>query len=125
MLIAELEHWYGALRMLIVSWEEREDDSAPILDMFGYTGSPSYHASEKKKVGIWSSCVQQKIKAFWAGVSDTFPRYEHFKDVLLEKYRHHGGDGSGSSSGNSFRGIVRPEPKTTKPRATVCGRLFF
>lgn len=105
-LLAELEHWYEAVRVLVVSWEEREDDCATILNMYGCTGSPSCRASEKKQRDIWPRWVLQTVWAFWAEVPATFPRYEHLKNVLLERYKRHGGDGGGSSSGHSFRGIV-------------------
>lgn len=112
-LLAELEHWYEAARVLIVSFEEREDDCAAILDMFRCTGSPSYRASKEKLVGTWPRWVLQKTEDFWADVPATFPRYEHLEAVLLEKYNQHGGDGRGSSNGNSFHGIVFVRERVT------------
>ena len=119
-LLAELEHWYEAARVLIVSWEEREDDCATILDMFGCSGSPSNRASEKNLVDIWPRGVLKNITSFWAEVPATFPRHEHLKGVLLQKYEHHGGDGGGGSSESSFRGIVFVRERvTTHVLATV------
>lgn len=121
-LLEELEHWYEAVKTLVVSWEEGEDEAATILDMFGCTGSPSFNASEQKQGNVWPTNVLQKTRAFWAGVPATFPRYEHLKDVLLEKYNHHGGNGGGgdnssstasSGSGKSFRGIVFVRQRVT------------
>ena len=119
-LFAELEHWYEAVKTLVVSWEEGEGEASTILDMFGCTGSPSYRAStEKKKENVWPTHVLQKTSAFWARVPATFPRYEHLKDVLLEKYKHHGGGGGGGggdnsgSSGKTFRGIVFVRQRVT------------
>ncbi|CBJ26151.1 DEAD box helicase [Ectocarpus siliculosus] len=108
LLLAELEHWYEAVKVLVVSWEEREDDAATILDMFGCTGSPSDRAASE---AVWPGDVRQKISAFWEAVPGTFPRYEKLKNVLLDKYDHHGGDGSSSGGGGGggkkgFRGIV-------------------
>ncbi|CAN0503540.1 unnamed protein product [Ectocarpus sp. 8 AP-2014] len=111
LLLAELEHWYEAVKTMVVSWEEREDDAATILDMFGCTGSPSHRAASE---AVWPGDVRQKISAFWEAVPGSFPRYEKLKNVLLDKYDHHGGDGSSSSSGGGgggggkkgFRGIV-------------------
>ncbi|CBJ26154.1 ATP-dependent RNA helicase, putative [Ectocarpus siliculosus] len=102
-MLAELEHWYEAVRALVVSWEEREDEAAIILDMFGCTGSPSHRAPPE---AVWPGDVRQKISAFWEAVPRMFPRFEHLKKVLLDKYDHHGGDGSGSSDGEAFLGIV-------------------
>ena len=113
-LLAELEHWYEAIKTLVVFWEESEDEAATILDMFGCTGSLSYNASTREKGDVWPSHVLQNIRAFWAGVPATFPRYEHLKDVLLEKYKHHGGDGGGGGGGGrSFRGIVFVRQRVT------------
>ncbi|CAB1117769.1 unnamed protein product [Ectocarpus sp. CCAP 1310/34] len=106
LLLAELEHWYEAVKTMVVSWEEREDDAATILDMFGCTGSPSHRAASE---AVWPSDVRQKISAFWEAVPRTFRRYDKLKNVLLDKYDHHGGDGSSSGGGGGkkcFRGIV-------------------
>ncbi|CAN0065109.1 unnamed protein product, partial [Ectocarpus sp. 4 AP-2014] len=109
-MLTELEHWYEAVKVLVVSWEEREDEAATILDMFGCTGSPSHRAAPK---AVWPGDVRQKISAFWEAVPRTFPRFEHLKNVLLDKYDHHGGDGSGSSDGEAFRGIVFVRQRVT------------
>ncbi|CAM9514269.1 unnamed protein product [Ectocarpus fasciculatus] len=101
LLLAELEHWYEAVKTMVVSWEEREDDAATILDMFGCTGSASHSPACE---AIWPEDVRQKISAFWEAVPATFPRYEKLKNVLLDKYDHHGGDGSSSSSSSSDDG---------------------
>ncbi|CAN0559765.1 unnamed protein product [Ectocarpus sp. 12 AP-2014] len=107
LLLAELEHWYEAVKTMVVSWEEREDDATTILDMFGCTGSPSHRAASE---AVWPGDVRQKISAFWEAVPERFPRYEKLKNVLLDKYDHHGGDGSSSGGGGGgkkgFRGIV-------------------
>ncbi|CAN0403574.1 unnamed protein product, partial [Ectocarpus sp. 12 AP-2014] len=109
-MLAELEHWYEAVKVLVVSWEEREDEAATILDMFGCTRSRSHPAAPK---AVWPGDVRQKVSAFWEAVPRTFPRFEHLKNVLLDKYNHHGGDGSGSSDGEAFRGIVFVRQRVT------------
>lgn len=105
--LAEMEHWYEAVKTLVVSWEEAEDEATTILEMFGCTGSAKFRTSTQQRE-VWPARVRQKISAFWAEVPDTFPRYEHLKKVIMEKYDHHGGGGisSSGSGGTSFRGIV-------------------
>ncbi|CAM9357857.1 unnamed protein product, partial [Scytosiphon promiscuus] len=118
-MLAELEHWYEAVKILVVSWEERQDDAATILDMFGCTGSVSQRRSEQQHKQqnrpVWPVHVLQKVTAFWAEVPRDFPRYEHLKEVLVEKHKQHGGDGSGGgdSGGKSFRGIVFVRQRVT------------
>ncbi|CAM9616267.1 unnamed protein product [Ectocarpus fasciculatus] len=109
-MLVELEHWYEAVKVLVVSWEEREDEAATILDIFGCTGSASHRAASE---AVWPGDVRQKIWAFWKAVPRTFPRFEHLKNVLLDKYDHHGGDGSGSDDGEAFRGIVFVRQRVT------------
>ncbi len=49
----------------------------------------------------------EKISAFWEEVPGRLPCYEQLKEKLLEKYEHHGGDGSSTGrKGKAFRGIV-------------------
>lgn len=144
LMLAELEHWYEAVKTLVVSWEEAEDEATTILDMFGCTGSPKFSTSDQHRE-IWPDHVRQKISAFWHEVPETFPRYEHLKGVLLDRYDHHGGGGSGGgdggggggggSGGTSFRGIVfvrqrmtthalahviHNDPRLASPFSTAC-----
>ncbi|CAN0455607.1 unnamed protein product, partial [Hapterophycus canaliculatus] len=110
-MLAELEYWYEAVKILVVSWEEREDDAATILDIFGCTGSASQRRSEHhqpERQPVWPTSVLKMISAFWAGVPEDFPRYEHLKGVLLKKYDQHGASGSSGGDGGKkgFRGIV-------------------
>ncbi|CAM9463214.1 unnamed protein product [Pylaiella littoralis] len=126
--LAELEHWYEAIKTLVVSWEEREDHAATILDIFGCTGSPAFHQStlkqqQQRKMDVWPGWVVQKIRAFWEQVPKAFPRFEHLKKALLDKYEHHGGSGNPSGvgrpsaasngGGKAFRGIVFVRERVT------------
>ena len=123
-LLAELEHWYEAVKTLVVTWEEGEDEAATILDMFGCVGSPSYRKLEQRQRqqgDYWPAHVLQNISSFWQKVPGKFPRYEQLKEKLLEKYEHHGGDGR-SSGGKAFRGIVFVRQRvTTHALAHVIG----
>lgn len=115
-MLADLEHWYEAAKTLLVSWEEADDEAATILDMGGckhlpMAGRACGGGTLTKTAGVWPEHVRQAISAFWAEVPDTFPRFEHLKEVLKEKYVSHGADGS--SGGTSFRGIVFVRQRVT------------
>lgn len=84
---AELEHWYEALRILVVSWEEAQDAALTFLQMNGVKDAPS---------GQWPQSLQTQITEFWRGAPAYFPRFEHLKDVLL--YKH--------DELSSFRGLI-------------------
>jgi ERCC4-related helicase len=86
-LYINLEHWYDALQILIISWEEAEDASTMVLRMY----------NEDKNNSIWSLNVREKINNFWNDCSDTFPRFDNLKEVLIYKYNNYSGD---------FRGII-------------------
>lgn len=121
-MLAELEHWYEAVKTLLVSWEEAEDEAATILDMGGCdirrkaggrVGAPPPPRGQfvERRGGVWPEHVREAISAFWAEVPTTFPRYEHLKEVLKEKYALHGGSGSGGEG--SFRGIIFVRQRVT------------
>lgn len=97
-MVAELEHWYEAVKALVVSWEQAEDSAATILDMAGYGRHRRF------PLEVWPDNVRQAVSSFWGEVPETFPRFEHLKEVLMDKYKSHGGDGSGG--GTPFRGII-------------------
>lgn len=72
----ELEHWYEALRLLVISWEEGEDLAVLFLRMmFGGNNNDAFLASQPT----------------------TFDRFENMADVLLEK---------ATEASDSFRGIL-------------------
>lgn len=116
-MLAEMEHWYEAVKSLVVSWEEAEDEAATILDMGGCReGRTAAACTEEypdsgQSVEAWPQNVLRIISAFWAEVPEKFPRYEHLKSVLMEKYLSHGGDGN--EGGASFKGIVFVRQRVT------------
>eukprot|EP00927_Polykrikos_kofoidii_P015929 TRINITY_DN17149_c0_g1_i1.p1 TRINITY_DN17149_c0_g1~~TRINITY_DN17149_c0_g1_i1.p1 ORF type:complete len:612 (-),score=105.13 TRINITY_DN17149_c0_g1_i1:22-1857(-) len=73
---ADLEHWYEALRILAVSWEEAADAAVTFLRMNGL----------EHQRAVWPAAVLAEIDQFWQNVPPTFPRFENLKDVLLHKH---------------------------------------
>lgn len=72
--LAELEHYYEALRLLVVSWETADDAAATYLRMF----------SVDLSTVEWGG-ARVAIDAFWAQVPSSFPRFERLCDVLEYK----------------------------------------
>ncbi|CAN0023865.1 unnamed protein product [Sphacelaria rigidula] len=106
-MLAQLEHWYEAVKTLVVSWEEDVDIAATILDMGGCG------RSHKTAVGVWPRKVRQLVSFFWGEVPTEFARFEHLKQVLKDKYKKHGCDGSSGTDGTGFRGIVFVQQRVT------------
>ena len=94
---AQLEHWYEAMRVLVVSWEEAEDTAITLLRM---TRQDDSEASSK----AWPDSVCEKLRSFWAQAPTEFPRFEHLKGVLRERH---------GSSQRAFRGILFVEQRVT------------
>ncbi|CAM9996653.1 unnamed protein product [Choristocarpus tenellus] len=126
-MLEELEHWYEAVHILVVSWKEAEDATATMLRMFGCD-------QKVNPTRTWPAPVQRLLLAFWETVPVTFPRFEHLKTVLLQKYASHS-----SKIGMSFRGIVfvhqrvmthvlahiiASDPKLNKLFSTACLYAF-
>lgn len=109
-MLAELEHWYEAVKVLVVSWEESEDEAATILDMGGCkrsqlrAGSASYGDLATEEGNLWPRYVQGVISDFWAEVPESFPRFDHLKQTLLEQYASRGVESGWGR--NSFSGII-------------------
>ena len=81
-----IEHWYEALRLLVVSWEEAFDASICFL-----------HMTNSFDVGKWPPPTCSQIQLFRKSYADKqMPRLDHLKDVLTYKL--------GSIA--SFRGIL-------------------
>ena len=76
---AELEHWYEALRLVVVSWEEQRFGAACLLRMTG--------CEREEGRGKWGDEVRRAMAAFWQDVPRTFERLEQLKETLLQKKR--------------------------------------
>jgi ERCC4-related helicase len=95
-LYGQLEHWYEALRLLIISWEEGDDAAVTFLCMM--------KCNQESSMSLWSAAataVKEKIRLFFAShpaVSSSSERFENMAKVLLEKMN--------ARPNNSFRGII-------------------
>jgi ERCC4-related helicase len=89
----QLEHYYEALRLLVVSWEAADDAAVTYLRMFGADGVD--------RLDAWPAAARGALNTFWAAVPADFPRFEHLCDVL--EYKLNGTPG--------FRGIVFVEQR--------------
>lgn len=75
---AELEHWYEALRLLVVSWEAAEDAATEFLRMMTGGGN-----GDGAPGCCWRSSTAAPARAaFWAAAPASFPRFSHLKDIL-------------------------------------------
>ena len=90
---AQLEHYYEALRLLVVSWEVAMDAAVTYLRMFS--------AHEPRCLREWPREAQSALSAFWSSVPATFPRFEHLCEVLEAKL----------DATATFRGIVFVEQR--------------
>ena len=83
-----LEHWYEALRILVVSWEEAPDAAIAFLQMNKVLNSDA---------SLWPSSLQPDLIAFEQDFGAAkFPRFERLKDVLLYQ----------AGKRDDFRGIL-------------------
>ena len=97
-----LEHWYEALRIVVMSWEERDGNELAVmfLRMMKCHEPGSYHEL--------STAAGQMLQ--WAEVAAFFeafevlPRFDHLKGILAEKKE---------SFQLKFRGIIFVQQKTT------------
>ena len=85
----------------MVSWEEAEDAAAMLLRMYGadkYTSIAGSGGGGDGAGGLsWPpASARPAFQHFWASVTETFPRFDHLKDVLTYQY-----DGK-----HCFRGIL-------------------
>jgi hypothetical protein len=84
--LSSIEHWYEALRLLVVSWEEAFDASICFL-----------HMTNSFDVGKWPPPTCLQIQLFRKSYADKqMPRLDHLKDVLTYKLENIA----------SFRGIL-------------------
>jgi ERCC4-related helicase len=86
-MVRQLEPWYEALRLLVVSWEEAEDAATAMLMM----------STADALKGEWGDAAETAVACFMRAIPPTFPRFERLKETLIEKL---------ASRGEGFRGIV-------------------
>eukprot|EP00438_Fugacium_kawagutii_P020441 Skav233818 [mRNA] locus=scaffold5904:58285:60156:+ [translate_table: standard] len=87
-----LEHWYEALRILATSWEEAEDTASAFLQMVG---------ESTFKNELWEmTSIKRVFERSWHEVPNSYPRFEHLKEVLLHEYD------SLTEAHGRFRGIL-------------------
>jgi superfamily II DNA or RNA helicase len=90
----DLELWYEALRLLIVTWEEGDYAAVEFLRM----GQQHIYAQNVRSAGnIWGSDVLREHEVFWSIVPPVFPRFAQLKTCLLSEAR---------ERGSTFRGIL-------------------
>lgn len=93
--LLELSRWYGALKLLIISWEEDAAAAAALLQMYAV---PELYAVPTQSWRPPQLC--QKARAFFAGVPATHRRFERLQSALL------GARDQFAAAGHEFRGIV-------------------
>ena len=85
-----LQHWYEALRLLVISWEEAEDAAMMFLRMMGCDQQPS-----------WPDEASSLVEGFFRDQPSLFIRFENMCSVLSEKIR----------ETENFRGILFVEQR--------------
>jgi ERCC4-related helicase len=85
-LYGDLEQWYEALRLLVISWEEHEDAAVVFLRMM----QCHHQASE------WPAAIRRIINDFFATNPPSSYRFDNMAEVLAEKVDYMRG----------FRGII-------------------
>lgn len=89
-----LEHWYEALRILVVSWEEADDACMAFLRMT---------RCDNDAPCLWTRRTTEVVAGFFETAPSTYPRFEHLFNTLLEKFVDHPG----------FRGILFVRQRVT------------
>ena len=82
----QLEHWYEALRLVVTSWEERDDAAVKWLQMM----------AADTALPCWPDPAAHAIKLFFATSPVSFERFDNLLTVLSEK----------AGTGSCFRGII-------------------
>lgn len=85
-IFASLEHWYEALRLLVVRWEEDADASVVFLRMMRC----------HEETSCWHPDAARAIVSFFANNPPVSARLDNLCNILYEKIGHHG----------DFRGII-------------------
>ena len=86
----ELSLWYGALKLLIVSWEEKEYLATSFLQMHNIHQSTMQYTPE----------LTCQIQSFCESFPDTYLRYENLKRILCTEFQKFELDDK------KFRGII-------------------
>jgi ERCC4-related helicase len=88
-LYGQLEHWYEALRLLIISWEEGDDAAVMFLCMM--------KCNQERSMMLWPASTKTKIQQFFdMHPTSSSERFNNMCTVLLEKM----------NDLPSFRGII-------------------
>lgn len=77
LMYAQLEFWYEALRVMIVSWEEDEYAGVLLLKMT--------HCDSQKSCAAWPVAVKDCICDFWRYAPHRFARLDQLRRVLIQK----------------------------------------
>jgi len=73
---AELEYWYEALRLIVISWEAAEDAATEFLRM---------SRVEAAGAAAWPASALAAKGAFWAGCASAHARFDNLLEVLRYK----------------------------------------
>jgi superfamily II DNA/RNA helicase len=76
-LYGQLEHWYEALRLLIISWEEGDDAAVTLLCMM--------KCNQESSLPLWPASTHIKIQQFFDMHLASSERFDNMCNVLLEK----------------------------------------
>lgn len=92
---SQLEYWYEALRVLIISWEEDEYASVLVLRMARCDSPRSY--------APWPIPVTDCIRDFWKHAPQRFARLDELRRILVQK----------CEEVPNFRGVVLVQQRLT------------
>jgi Helicase conserved C-terminal domain len=87
-LYGQLEHWYDALRLLIISWEEGDDAAVMFLCMM--------KCSKESQWSLWPASTRSSIQQFFDMFPASSERFDNMCTVLWEKM----------NDRPNFRGII-------------------
>jgi ERCC4-related helicase len=106
-----LEHWYEALRIVVMTWEERDGHEMAVMflrmmechDPGAYIGLGTAALPRSNNNATSSPSLATAVASFF-DAHDVFPRFDHLKGILEEKKE---------SFRLEFRGIIFVQQKTT------------
>jgi len=93
--LTQLEHWYEAMRLLCVHWEESEDAATMFLRMM---------VSDTDEATVaWPPVVATVLSEFWHSCAQSsFPRFQNLINALSKTLE---------EKGSKFRGLVLVEQR--------------